>query len=219
MVRVLASHSRVRVLAAIAAIACAPRGAPPREVEAPTPRAIIGCEAAERGGPGWTEQRVTDTPVAFCAPPDIRYDERSRKFAPPGPRPYPRSTDMPDWMEEWDRVSSERWALVAALYAAPNGWPILPVDVTELRQTVVAAAAGPAGPAIVRQYRIAGDAGRARRPPGEEGYRGFGLSPEKAELMVPLAPGRWLILAANLENPAERAELLRVLQSARRVDP
>jgi hypothetical protein len=210
-------RSRTGAFAVIATLACAPRGAPPREVNAPTAHAPVGCEVAARGGPAWMEHRVAGTPVAFCAPAEIRYVERSRKLAPPEPRPYPRSSAVPEWMEEWSRAPNGRWALVAAFYVAPNGWPILPADVTDLRQSVVPAAGGSAGPAILREYRLAPDTG-LRRPPGGEGFRGFGLSREKAELLVPLRPGTWLVLAANLENPADRALLLRVLQSARRVD-
>jgi hypothetical protein len=205
-----------RVLAVIGILACAPHRAP-QEIGTPVTGAPATC-AADRGGPGWIEQRVADTPVAFCVPPDIRYVEGLRKFGPSGPQPYPRARNMPDWMEEWHGMPGGRWALVATHYATPYAPPSLPAGAEDVRQSIVAGAGSAVGPAILREYRVARDAVRRRVPPGEEEFSSFSVSPHKADLVVPLGPGRWLVLEANLENPAQRTELVRVLRSARRLD-
>lgn len=156
--------------------------------------------------------------MAFCAPADVEYVPRSRRFAPAGPQPYPRSSSSPDWMEEWRRAPGGRWALIAALFAAPNGWPTLATDVADLHHSAVEAAGGPEGAAVLREYRVPADTAPVLRAPGNERFRGFGLSPEKAELVVQLGPATWLVLAANVEDSAHRPEMIRILRSARWVD-
>jgi len=119
-------------------------------------------------------------------------------------------------MEEWQRASRGRWALAAALYVAP-AHPTLPTRAAEVRQSVVATAGDSTGAAVLREYQVP-RAAALLPPPGGEEATGFGTSPERADLVVPLGPGMWLLLEANLEDPADRAELLRVLRSARRLD-
>ncbi len=120
-------------------------------------------------------------------------------------------------MEEWRRAPG-RWTLIAALFAAPNGWPTLATDVVDLRHSAVDAAGGPEGAAVLREYRVPADTAPVLRAPGNERFRGFGLSPEKAELVVPLGLGTWLVLAANVGDPDHRPQLIHILRSARRVD-
>jgi hypothetical protein len=204
-----------RALAVVGVLACAsPRA--PQEAVAPTISAPVAC-TADRGDSGWVEQRVVGTPLAFCAPPDIRV-EGSRRFGPSGPLPYPRSYSIPSWMEEWRRASGGRWILIAAHYALPNRPPDVPTDAKDVRHSIVAPATRAIGPAVLREYRVDRDPARTPVLPGGDEPRGFGTSPHRADLVVSLGPGAWVVLEANLEDPAERTPLVRILRSARLLD-
>lgn len=111
-----------------------------------------------------------------------------------------------------------RWVLIAAHYSVPYYPPDVPHDAREVRQSLVPAASNAAGPAVLREYHIARDAGHRLAMPGADEVTSFSISPHKLDLLVPLGPGTWLVLEANLENAADREELIRVLRSARWVD-
>jgi hypothetical protein len=98
-------------------------------------------------------------------------------------------------------------AVIGALACAPR---VAPPPQSNVRTAAWAA--------VLREYRVPADTAPVLRAPGNERFRGFGMSPEKAELVVQLGPATWLVLAANVEDSAHRPEMIRILRSARRAD-
>jgi hypothetical protein len=131
-------------------------------------------------------------------------------FASPGPHPYPRARTTLDAMEEWDTPDG-RGVLVAMHFTGPDEPRAWSRGATDVRETTAAAGCA-GGTAVLREYRVPA----AWNPPTPGTERS--AETYNAYLEIPLDLMKRLTFEAAARDTAERALLVRILQSACKLD-